>query len=97
MGCQNYEGSLVISLNNLINSLEKIISELSANGKSESALFFTIRYNEIVKNGDKVPFEIIEMLSTCRAMAQYANFSQKEEALLDDVVDNAIEIKITIP
>lgn len=85
------------SLNNLIESLKKIISELNANGKSESALFFTVRYDEIIKYGDKVPLEVIETLSTCRAMSQYASFSQKEEMLLDDVVDNAIVVKNKMP
>ncbi|MBK4786288.1 MAG: hypothetical protein FT714_20525 [Pantoea sp. Pent] len=85
------------SLSNLIKSLEKIISELNANGKSQSAHFFTVRYAEIIKHGDKVPLEVIEMLSTCRAMSQYANFSQKEEMLLDNVVDNAIVVKNKMP
>ncbi|MDF7647055.1 hypothetical protein F3J38_13655 [Pantoea sp. Acro-805] len=84
-------------LNNLIKSLEKIISELNASGKVKSAIFFTIRYDEIMKYGDKVSSETIEALSTCRAMSQYANFSQKEEMLLDDVVDNAIVVKNKAP
>lgn len=85
------------SLSNLIKSLEKIISALNANGKKESALFFTVRYNEIIKYGDKVPSEIIDTLSTCRAMSQYANFSLLEEALLDNVVNDAIVVKNTMP
>lgn len=85
------------SLNNLIKSLERIISELSGNGKKESALFFTVRYNEIIKHGNKVPSEIIDALSTCRAMSQYANFSQLEESLLDNVVNDAIVVKNTMP
>ena len=84
-------------LNNLIKSLEKIISELNASGKFKSAIFFTIRYDEIMKYGDRVSSETIETLSTCRAMSQYANFSQKEEMLLDDVVDNAIVVKNKAP
>jgi len=87
----------VNALNELMRSLEKIIVELNANGKIESAIFFTIRYNEIIKYGDDFSLEIVETLSTCRAMSQYANFSQKEEMLLDDVVDSAIAIKIKVP
>ncbi|WP_152999257.1 hypothetical protein [Pantoea dispersa] len=85
------------ALNDLIRSLEKMIVELNANGKIESAIFFTNWYNETIKCGDKVSLEILEKLSTCRAMSQYANFSQKEEMLLDDVVDNAIAVKNKVP
>jgi len=88
---------LVKDLNNLIKALEKIISELNASGKVKSAAFFTIRYDEIMENGDEFSIETIETLSTCRAMTQYANFSQKEEMLLDDVVDNAIAVKNKVP
>lgn len=87
-------------LDGLMKSLEKIISELNANGKVKSAIFFTIRYDEIMKCGDKVSIETIETietLSTCRVMSQYANFSQKEEMLLDEVVDNAIAVKKKVP
>ena len=87
----------MIDLNNLIKSLEKIISELNASRKVKSAIFFTVRYDEIMKCGDKVSSETIETLSTCRAMSQYANFSQKEQMLLDEVVDNAIVVKNKIP
>ena len=81
------------TLNNLIKSLQRIISELNGNGKKESALFFTVRYNEIIMHGDKVSSEIIDTLSTCRAMSQYANFSLLEESLLDNVVNDAVVVK----
>lgn len=84
-------------LSNLIKSLEGIISELNANGKRESALFFTVRYNEIIKHGEKLPSEIVDALLTCRAMSQYDNFSQLEESLLDNVVTDAIAVKNIIP
>ena len=87
----------MIDLNDLIKSLEKIMSELNASGKVNSAIFFTVRYDEIMKCGDKVSVETIKTLSTCRAMSQYANFSQKEQMLLDEVVDNAIVVKNKIP
>ncbi|EMH4164436.1 hypothetical protein RJ498_003757 [Pluralibacter gergoviae] len=93
----------MIDLNDLIKSLEKIISELNASRKVKSVIFFTVRYDEIMKCGDKVSvetietIETIETLSTCRAISQYANFSQKEQMLLDEVVDNAIVVKNKIP
>jgi hypothetical protein len=65
--------------------------------KLSQRFFFTNWYNETTKCGDKVSLEILEKLSTCRAMSQYANFSQKEEMLLDDVVDNAIAVKNKVP
>ncbi|WP_426727804.1 hypothetical protein [Enterobacter cloacae complex sp. 330C8] len=68
-----------MNLNNLKNALEQVIFELNANGKHESANFFQTRYDQIINFGDKIPFEVVESLSTCRAMSQYANFSLREE------------------
>lgn len=86
-----------MNLNNLKNALKQIIFELNANGKHDSANFFQTRYDQIINFGDKIPFEIIESLSTCRAMSQYANFSLREEKLLDDVVNYALDIKKITP
>lgn len=82
-----------MNLNNLKKVLEQIIFELNANGKHESANFFQTRYDLIIKLEDKIPFEIVESLSTCRAMSQYANFPLREEKLLDDIVNYALDIK----
>lgn len=86
-----------MNLNNLKNALEKIIFELNANGKHESAKFFQTRYDQIIVFRDKIPFKTIESLSSCRAMGQYANFSVREEELLDDVVNYAFDIKKMMP
>ncbi|ELE9236397.1 hypothetical protein RM351_001689 [Enterobacter kobei] len=86
-----------MNLNNLKNALEQIIFELNANGKHESANFFQTRYDQIINFGDKIPFEVVESLSTCRATSQYANFSLGEEKLLDDVVNYALDIKKITP
>ena len=86
-----------MNLNNLKNALEQIIFELNSNGKYESANFFQTRYDQIINFGDKIPFEVVESLSTCRAMSQYANFSLREEKLLDDVVNYALDIKKITP
>jgi hypothetical protein len=69
-----------MNLNNLKNALEQIIFELNANGKHESANFFQTRYDQIINFGDKIPFEVVESLSTCRAMSQYANFSLRKKS-----------------
>lgn len=60
-------------------------------------IFFQTRYDQIINFGDKIPFEVVESLSTCRAMSQYANFSLREEKLLDDVVNYALDIKKITP
>ncbi|MDX5631090.1 MULTISPECIES: hypothetical protein [unclassified Brenneria] len=86
-----------MNFNSLLLSLEKIITELNKNGKTQSASFFISRYEEIKMKGSHVSREVIKELSTCRAMSQYANFSIKEEKLLDNVVDDAIELKSIIP
>lgn len=81
------------NLDNLLSSLEIIINELNKAGKSRSADFFSICYNEIKNTGGKLTSDAINKLSTCRAMSQYANFSLKEERLLDIIVKNAIAVK----
>ena len=86
-----------MNLNNLKKALEQITFELNANGKNESVIFFQTRYDQIINSRDKIPFEIVESLSTCRAMGQYANFSLREEKLLDDVVNYALDIKKMMP
>ena len=53
-----------MNLNNLKNALEQIIFELNANGKHESANFFQTRYDQIINFGDKIPFEVVESMST---------------------------------
>ncbi|MCF8582139.1 hypothetical protein L2X67_20245 [Enterobacter ludwigii] len=80
-------------LNNLVNALQKIIFELNENGKTDSAIFFQTRYDMIIKSGGKISFEVLEKLSSCMSMSQYANFSLRETQLLDSVVNNAIEVK----
>ncbi|MGP3591500.1 hypothetical protein [Vagococcus sp. WN89Y] len=88
---------MVNNFKSLLLALESIVSELKRSGNNESASFFLLRYDELKRHSDKIPQKIIEELTTCRAMSQYANFTLKEEELLDIVVDNAIAIKNTIP
>lgn len=78
------------SVNDLIKSLNNLISELNDNGKREAALFFSVRYDELLKLREKVLPETIKTLSTCMSISQYANFTEKEERLLVDVVNEAI-------
>lgn len=74
---------------NLLNVLNEIIIELK-NNKKTVCWFFSLRYNNIKKLNNHL--ESIEELSTCRAMAQYANFSITEERKLDKIVDYATAI-----
>lgn len=85
------------SLHELFFALEKIVFELKKNGKSESSSFFALRYEALKKYNNRAPYNVIEELSTCKAISQYANFSLKEEGLLDAVVDSAIAVKNTAP
>ncbi|EDV5312496.1 hypothetical protein RM843_001016 [Salmonella enterica] len=62
---------------NLLNALDEIIIELKNNGKKQSANFSLLRYENIKNLNNHL--ESIKELSTCRAMAQYANFSIAEE------------------
>ncbi|MCA2028161.1 hypothetical protein LDK53_19640 [Enterobacter sp. K16B] len=81
-------------LNNLAYALQQMILELSVNGNNESAAFFQTHYDMIIKSGYTISGEELETLSTCMSMSQYANFSHRETQLLDNIVNNAIEIKI---
>lgn len=81
------------NLDDLLSSLEMIINELNKGGKSRTAGFFSVCYNEIKDTEGELTNDAINKLSTCRAMAQYANFSLKEEMLLDMIVKNAIAVK----
>ncbi|RKO81327.1 hypothetical protein C5E04_00320 [Pectobacterium parmentieri] len=75
--------------NELTISLENLIIELSNNGQSENASFFI---DKLVKLKDinlslKNKIIIMEELSRCRAISQYANFSYYEESILGDVIN----------
>jgi len=75
----------------LINSLELLINALNKSNKKQSAVFFSAKLNEI-KKGENNLKPILDELSKCRAMAQYAGFSFLEEKLLDNVVGNATKM-----
>ncbi|MES3576989.1 hypothetical protein [Enterobacter cloacae] len=80
-------------LNNLANALQQIILELSANGKNESAAFFQTHYDMIIKSGYTISVEVLEILSNCMSMSQYANFYLRETQLLGNIVNNAMAVK----
>ncbi|ECG8592420.1 hypothetical protein FNI11_22305 [Salmonella enterica subsp. salamae] len=75
---------------NLLNVLNEIIIELKSTGKKQSADFFSLRYDNIKSLNNHL--EAIEELSTCRAMAQYANFSITVGNKLDKIVSYATTI-----
>ena len=80
-------------LNNLAYALQQMILELSVNGKNESAAFFQTHYDMIIKSGYTISVEVLEILSNCMSMSQYANFSLRETQLLGNIVNNAIAVK----
>lgn len=79
-----------MSIPNLLSSLEELIAALNKNRKYQSALFFIACYDSI--KGKMINYDALKELSTCRVMAQYGDFTYKEEKLLSDVVDNAIAV-----
>lgn len=79
-----------MKIESLLNVLNEIVIELKNNGKKQSADFFSLRH-ENIKNLNK-HLESIKELSTCRVMAQYANFSITEEKILGKIVDYATAI-----
>ncbi|HCR2166309.1 TPA: hypothetical protein OND37_004755, partial [Enterobacter cloacae subsp. dissolvens] len=80
-------------LNNLAYALQQMILELSVNGNKESAEFFQTHYDMIIKPGYTISVEVLEKLSNCMSMSQYANFSLRETQLLGNIVNNAIAVK----
>lgn len=80
------------TLPELLTSLDKTSAELRKTGKMDSAEFF-VRRREIIADATSarnVVMGATKELTTCRAMAQYSDFSVAEEGLVDAVVSNAI-------
>ena len=78
-------------MSELLKSLSNVSAELRKTGKIESAEFFSCR-QRIIEDGDSTSRAVkdaIRELTTCRAMAQYADFSLTEERLLEAVVSDA--------
>ena len=78
-------------MSELLKSLTEISAELRKTGKVESAEFFSSR-GRIIGDAGSAPSAVadaIQELATCRAMAQYADFSLTEERLLETVVTDA--------
>lgn len=78
-------------MSELLKSLSNLSAELRKTGKIESAEFFSCR-ERIIEDRNSTPNAVkdaIRELTTCRAMAQYADFSLTEEGLLEIVVSDA--------
>jgi len=78
-------------MSELLKSLGEISAELRKTGKIESAEFFSSR-GRIIGDASSAPRAVkdaIKELATCRAIAQYADFSMSEERLLETVVTDA--------
>ncbi|MGH8780353.1 hypothetical protein [Paraburkholderia sp.] len=83
----------------LLNSLDLLSPELRKTGKVESENFFAIRRGIVADRGGEIDKRkaAIKELTTCRAMAQHADFSVAEEALLENVVSDATACSASIP
>ncbi|MGP0013748.1 MULTISPECIES: hypothetical protein [Pseudomonas] len=81
-------------LNALLTALDMLIAQLQKS-RNESAPFFIDKAAELRAAGDIR--EALERLSTCRAMAQYGNFSYIEESQLEVVVDAAAACLAALP
>ena len=83
-----------MSLELLIRHLHSLSSELEKSGKKDAAKFFSER-RDVIANSEVHSRKVrttLKELKTCRAMAQYGDFSFTEEEILDKVVDEAIEL-----
>lgn len=75
----------------LLSTLEKLLLALRKTGNG-SADFFSTKLAELTTNTTgAIVDEALERLSTCRAMAQYGDFSFEQEALLEAVVNAAAD------
>ncbi|WP_191490220.1 hypothetical protein [Pseudomonas sp. FEN] len=81
-------------LNVLSTELDTLIAQLQKS-RNESAQFFIDKAAELRAASDTR--EALERLSTCRAMAQYGNFSHAEENQLEAVVDAAANCLAGLP
>ena len=80
------------SFDMLIYHLSCLSSELEKSGKNDTSKFFSVRRN-IISDSEMDSCNVsctLKELATCRAIAQYGNFSYSEEVILDKVVDEAI-------
>lgn len=80
----------MIDKSNLIICLEKIELELRKSGKTDTADFFAKQSLAISQavNADELR-AILDQLRCSGAMAQYANFSYREDQLFDDCYKEA--------
>jgi hypothetical protein len=78
-------------MSELLKSLGNISAELRKTRKIESAEFFACREKIIadVNAPSRAVEDAIREVATCRAMAQYVDFSLTEERLLEAVVSDA--------
>lgn len=85
-------------LNSLLTTLDTLIAQLQKSS-NESANFFIGKAAELraASTGSSDIREALERLSTCRAMAQYGNFSCAEENLLEAVIDAAARDLAVLP
>jgi hypothetical protein len=94
MGCKNNRSAMVMSENLLLVYLDDLSLQLLNSGKKDAAIFFSERRDIIRRLGlnNLDVKEVLKELTTCRAMAQYGNFSMSEEKLLEQVVIAAINV-----
>ncbi|WP_338522063.1 hypothetical protein NUH87_17725 [Pseudomonas batumici] len=87
-----------MSLSTLLTALDTLIAQLQKS-RNESAQFFIDKAAELkaASAGSGDAREALKRLSTCRAMAQYGNFSYTEENLLEAVVDAAADCLAALP
>ncbi|MGA8137599.1 MULTISPECIES: hypothetical protein [Pseudomonas] len=88
------EDDLDDQVRQLSTALGTLIAQLQKS-RNESAQFFIDKAAELRAAGDVR--EALEQLSTCRAMAQYGNFSYTEESQLEGVVDAAAACLAALP
>lgn len=75
-------------------ALQQLIDALEQSGRAQSAAFF-LRHHALLSQDApaQAAVEALHQLSTCSAMAQYADFSFAEERLLESVIDHARRLR----
>ncbi|BDR55733.1 hypothetical protein [Xylocopilactobacillus apis] len=81
-----------MNIERLLGSLNVLVAALDKGGKTAPANFFSDKIKQIQSSCDD-PGEldsVLQELTSCRAMAQYGDFSSSEEKCLDTVIDDSI-------
>ena len=82
--------------NSLENALDKLVQELNASGKQEVANYFISLRQQVNTDNIADLSKTLEQLMSLGTIVQYADFSYKQEVMLEDVYEAAKLLKNSI-